>query len=223
MKFIALESLAFGVFATSAAAQLVPLRLPPAVSEAGPTEPTEISRKMEALEVAGLKVPPSGLQESVILSARQPWKNSRTFVDFTRAIGYSTRGNFVAVAAVPQMSTIYSTPPGAELVWNADPSKRHIIDCEVSGDARQIRFRWGDKPEGPASLAAGGMASPIMQSLATNVQPSAAPSEVQGEATATVVNGRVSTVLPTGVAGSVRISADKDWQFRSCEITPVAI
>ena len=216
MKEFALGLLGFGVLATPAAAQLVPLRLPPPVSEAEPAAPTEISRKMEALEVAGLKIPPSGLQESVILSARQPWKNSRTFVDFTRAIGYSTRGNFVTVAAVPRFSTVYSAPPGAELVWNADSSKRHIIDCEVSGEARQIRFRWGDPP-------ASGMASPLMQSLATNVQPSAAPSEVQGEATATVANGRVSTVLPTGVPGSVRISADKDWQFRSCEITPVAI
>jgi hypothetical protein len=62
-----------------------------------------------------------------------------------------------------------------------------------------------------------------MASLATALAPSAPSSGVQGEASATVANGRVSTVLPTGVPGSVRISADKDWQFRSCEITPVAI
>ena len=211
MKQYALGLLGLWTVATPAAAQLVPLRLPPPVTTAEPTEPTEISRKMEALQVAGLNIPPSGLQESVILSARQPWKNSRTFVDFTRAIGYSTRGNFVTVAAVPRYSTVYATPPGAELVWNADPSKRHIIDCEVSGEASQIRFRWGDKP-------ADGMAS-----LATTLVSSPPPSGVQGEASATVSKGRVSTVLPTGVPGSVRISADKDWQFRSCEITPVAI
>lgn len=208
MKELALGLLGLCAIATPAAAQLVPLRLPD--PPAATTEPTEISRKMEALEVAGLNVPPSGLQESVILSARQPWRDSRTFVDFTRATGYSTRGNFVTVAGVPTFTTAYSALPGAELVWNADPSKRHIIDCEVSGAASQIRFRWGDPPaSGLASIAA-----PLVPST---------PSGVQGEALATVAKGRVSTVLPTGVPGSVRLSADKDWQFRSCEITPVAI
>jgi len=210
MRFIAFGLLGCGVLATSAAAQLVPLRLPPPATAAEPTEPTEISRKMEALQVAGLNIPPSGLQESVILSARQPWKNSRTFVDFTRAIGFSTRNNSVTVAGVPRFSTVYAAPPGAELVWNADPSKRHIIDCEVSGGASQIRFRWGDKPaDGMATLSSALVSGPP-------------PSGVQGEASATVANGRVSTVLPAGVPGSVRISADKDWQFRSCEITPFA-
>lgn len=209
MKQFALGLLACGVLATSAAAQLVPLRLPDPPATAA--EPTEISRKMEALEVAGLKIPPSGLQESVILSARQPWRDSRTFVDFTRAIGYSTRGNFVTVEGVPQVTTVHSARPAAELVWNADPSKRHIIDCEVSGAASQIRFRWGDPP--PTGMA----------TLATGLATSAPPTGIQGEAMATVAKGRASTVLPTGVPGSVRISADKDWQFRSCEITPVAI
>jgi len=208
MKQLALGLLGFGAVATSAAAQLLPIHLSPPA--AATTEPTEISRKMEALEVAGLTVPASGLQESVILSARQPWRDSRTFVDFTQAIGYSTRGNFVTVAGVPTVAMAFSVPPGAELMWKADPSKRHIIDCEVSGAATQIRFRWGDPPPDGMAHLAGTMSS----------TPS---SGVQGEALATVAKGRVSTVLPAGIPGSVRLSADTNWQFRSCEITPVTI
>lgn len=188
--------------AASASAQLLRLpQLPPSAPPPppGPTEGSSdepsarstISRKMEVLEVAGLTVPPSGLQESVTLTARRTWINPRTFVDFAFAKGYSTRNNYVVVEAVPQVTLAFAPKrPHAELVWNADPTKRHIIDCEVGGPATQIKFRWSDD---------------------------------SGEASATISRGRVSTVLPTGVAGSVKLSADKDWRFHSCEITPVAI
>ena len=188
MKQCAWGLLALGALAAPAAGQLVPLRLPdpPATT----SEPSGIGRKMEVLEVAGLNIPPTSLQESVVLSARQPWIDSRTFVDFNRAINYSIRQNSASIAGVPHLSFAHTVPPHAELVWNSDPSKRHIIDCEVGGTASHIKFRW---------------------------------TEPAGEASAAIAKGRVSTVLPTGVPGSVKLSADKNWNFHSCEITPVAI
>ena len=178
------------LMSATASAQLAPIRLPaPAPPPAAP-ETSEISRKMNVLETAGLIVAPTSLQESVVLSARQPWRDSRTFVDFTGVTGYSVRNSSARIAGVPMLSSAYSPRPHAELVWSADASKRHIIDCEVAGPATQIKFRW---------------------------------TEPAGEVAATISGGRISTVLPTGVAGSVKLSAEKEWQFRSCEITPVAI
>ncbi|HVF36829.1 MAG TPA: hypothetical protein VNA29_02670 [Sphingomicrobium sp.] len=181
--------------AAPASAQLIRMpQLPP--PQPAPTEessipaPVEIGRKMQALEVAGLKLPPSSLQESVTLSARRPWIDQRTFVDFIQAIGYSTRHNNALIKAVPYASMVGAQLPHVELVWNADASKRHIIDCEVGGTATHIKFRWTD-PAGEASVA--------------------------------ISAGRVSTVLPLGVPGSLKLSADKDWRFHSCEITPVTL
>ena len=139
MKLIAFVLL-LGI-ATSAPAQL--LRLPPvsprpspADSGTGTAAGTDISRKIQVLEVAGLTIPSTGIQTPVVLSAKRPWLDSRTHLEPVGPVQYSVDADMILFRHDGDEGSFLN------LWWSADPSKRHIVDCAVDATAGQMRFLW---------------------------------------------------------------------------------
>ena len=139
MRIIAF-ALLLGVAATAPAQML---RLPPVAPRPSPPDPgtgtaaaTDISRKMQVLEVAGLTIPTTGIQTPVVLSAKRPWLDSRTHLDPVGPVQFWVDADTILFRHDGDEGSFLN------LWWAADPSKRHIVDCAVTATASQMRYSW---------------------------------------------------------------------------------
>jgi hypothetical protein len=153
------------------------------------------ARHLRTLQAAGLQVPPSSLQRPVVLTVRRPWIDSRTYLNLFEARDFRPDAGYAVMQPNPGTANV----SWAEVRWPADAAKRHIIDCEVGGQATRFAFK---------RVAPGGY--------------SGDPNRIR-EVTVPVSDGRAAAVFNPGEGGSIFVRGlDRPWQLKSCEITPVA-
>ncbi len=129
-----------GLWALPTCAQTTPTPKkvkPAAMQQLTPAAATQ--RKLQLLNAAGIKVAPATVQSSTILSVRQPWINSRTYLDIFQAETYRPQQESVQLKGNPENGSL----TWVQVLWPADRSKRYLLDCEVGGSVTSFRFRRG--------------------------------------------------------------------------------
>lgn len=170
------------------------LRLPtPSQTTLRPTP-----RHLELLRVAGISTTPSAIRTPTTVSVRNPIAENAT-------LGFVVVNSFMPTAETQGLAMMEPNAEAGDQSWveirfRADATSRYIVDCAVGG-VGMTNYRF--------------------------VRYSGEGSSRRRETSAvTISGGRVGMVLqPRGSAGQHLLYLEGlnygNWQFRSCEITPV--